>query len=133
MPKEEAPNKLPVFVQSVVEELHFGYWKPQSLAEWTEVHKTTTLLNVWVTQQEQERGLRKMVGIWVFVLISLQILGVFALVVLDGAHVLALNEGMVKFLIPSVLSEVFGMGFVVVKYLFRVGSFSPFGLGSSKE
>ena len=116
---------LPAYVKEVTGELVPGSWKPESLNEWLEVQETSTILRAWTQQQGHERGLRKMVGIWVFVLISLQILGVFAVVILDGENH-RFNPELVKFLIPSVLSEVFGMGFVVVKYLFRPNELNPF-------
>lgn len=124
--------QLPAFVQSVTGELEQGYWNPQSIEEWTEVTKTVAFLKVWVQQQGQERTLRKAVGIWVFILITVQVVGVFALVVLDAVQVLKLNYDIVKFLIPSVLGEVFGMGFVVVKYLFRPSLINPFDPGKHK-
>jgi hypothetical protein len=55
-----------------------------------------------------------------------QIIAVFVIVVLDSLKLLQLNQSIVQFLIPSVLGEVFGMGFVVVKYLFRASSTTPF-------
>jgi len=100
-------------------------WRPQTLREWTEVQETSALLTAWTEQQGHERALRKMVAIWVFVLISLQILGVFGVVATEGAN-RKLNPELVKLLIPSVLAEVFGMGFIVVKYLFRSSDVNPF-------
>ena len=59
-----------------------------------------------------------MIGIWVFILISVQVLGVFTLVVLTTITHIKFNVDIIKILIPSVLTEIFGMGFLVVKYLF---------------
>lgn len=123
-PGGEATN-LPSFVKEVTGVLNPGSWQPQSLTEWLEVKETSTILNAWKEQQDHERALRRMVCIWVFILISLQILGVFGVVIADAGDY-KLNPDLVKFLIPSVLSEVFGMGFVVVKYLFRPNDFNPF-------
>lgn len=117
--------KLPAFIQSISGEVEPEYWKPQSIEEWTEVQKITVYLNVWTQQQQQERSLRKMIGIWVFVLITFQILGVFTLVCLDAFSLVSMSITIVKFLIPSVLGEVFGMGFVVVKYLFNLKNTPP--------
>jgi hypothetical protein len=124
--------RLPDFIESIAGELEAGYWKPQTIQEWTEVKKTIAYLNVWVEQQGHERTLRKTIAIWVFTLITLQVIGVFALVVLDAVKVLVLNSEIVKFLIPSVLGEVFGMGFVVVKYLFRPTTINPFVAGKQQ-
>lgn len=121
-------NYLPSFVTSVIGEVEPGYWKPQSIDEWAEVQKTTAFLNTWTEQQAHERSLRKMMGIWIFVLITLQVLGVFGIVFLDAYKQLTLNADIVKLLIPSVLGEVFGLGFVVVKYLFNPASLNPLAL-----
>jgi hypothetical protein len=129
---DDKSTRLPSFVKLVTGEVEPGYWKPQSIQEWAEVRKTTAFLNVWIQQQEQERTLRKMIGIWVFILITLQVMGVFGLVVLDACKLLTMNTDIVKFLIPSVLSEVFGMGFVVVKYLFKPASINPFDFGKQR-
>jgi hypothetical protein len=121
------PEDLPSYVRSVVGELDPNYWKPQSMHEWAEMAQTAAYLKTWIQQQDQERSLRKVIAIWVFILISLQVAGVFTLVVLDACGVLKLNQAIVQILIPSVLGEVFGMGFVVVKYLFRPLNLSPVG------
>jgi hypothetical protein len=123
---------LPSFVAHVVGEVEPGYWKPKSVNEWAEVKKTTAFLDAWIAQQTQERSLRKMIGIWVFVLMTLQVAGVFGLVFLDAWKLLVLNIDIVKFLIPSVLSEVFGLGFVVVKYLFNPASLKPLIFGKQQ-
>lgn len=117
---------IPSFVASVTGELGPEYWHPQTFQEWTEMTKTSALVSVWVEQQTLERKLRKTIGIWVFILITVQIIAVFVIVVLDSLKLLQLNQSIVQFLIPSVLGEVFGMGFVVVKYLFRASSTTPF-------
>ena len=126
---QDKSTQLPSFVEKVTGEVEFGYWEPQSIEEWSEVQKTTAFLRAWIRQQDHERSLRKMIGIWVFILITLQIIGVFGLVVLDACKVFIMNIDIVKFLIPSVLGEVFGMGFVVVKYLFKLTNVSPHDFG----
>jgi len=117
--------ELPSIVKSVTGEVQPGYWKPQSIEEWAEIQKTTVFLNAWVQQQDQERTLRKRIGIWVFVLITMQVLGVFGLVVSDALNLIIMKADIVKFLIPSVLGEIFGMGLVVVKYLFKPADVNP--------
>src|SRR5690242_15861539 len=115
----------PAFIKEVQGELQQGYWQPQTYAEWEGIQKTTAFLAEWGEQQKQERSLRKMIGIWVFVLISFQIVGVFALVTLDAINKITLKIPIVQLLIPSVLAEVFGMGLVVVKYLFNPSRTNP--------
>lgn len=132
MSPEDQSKNLPSGVATVIGEVDPGYWNPQSIEEWAEVQKTAAFLNAWIPQQAQERSLRKMIGIWVFILITLQVIGVFGLVVLDACKLLMLNADIVKFLIPSVLSEVFGLGFVVVKYLFNPASLNPLIFGKQR-
>jgi len=103
-----------------------GYWTPQNIEEWNAVQETSVFLKAWATQQDEERSLRSMLCVWVFILITAQIVGIFTLVVISPAFV-SLDEGLVKILIPSILAEVFGMGFIVVKYLFRPSSLDPWG------
>ena len=116
---------LPSIVKSVTDEVQLGYWKPQNIEEWSEIQKTGAFLKAWGQQQDQERTLRKMIAIWVFILITLQVIGVFGLVVSDALKLIIIKVDIVKFLIPSVLGEVFGMGFVVVKYLFKPANINP--------
>jgi hypothetical protein len=52
-------------------------------------------------------------------LITFQVVAVFALVVAQGLGALSLNVDLLKILLPSVLTEVFGLGFLVAKYLFN--------------
>jgi hypothetical protein len=118
-------DRLPSFVKSITGEVASDYWSPQNIDEWTDVQKTKVCLHVWTQQQQQERSLRKMIGIWVFIIITAQVVGVFSLVTLDAWKLLTMNIGIVKFLIPSVLTEVFGMGFIVVKYLFKSSNVIP--------
>lgn len=125
MDTEDKSARLPAIVKSVTDEVQLGYWKPQSIEEWAEIQKTTAFLNAWIQQQDQERTLRKMVGIWVFILITLQVIGVFGLVVFDALKLIFMNIDIVKLLIPSVLAEVFGMGLIVVKYLFKPANINP--------
>lgn len=132
MSPEVKLTNLPSFVASVIGEVEPGYWKPESVEEWAEVQKTTAFLKAWIPQQTQERSLRRMIGIWVFILITLQVISVFGLVFLDAYKLLMLNTDIVKFLIPSVLSEVFGLGFVVVKYLFNPASLNPLIFGKQR-
>ncbi len=124
--EEDKSKELPSFIEAIAGEVENGYWKPQTLEEWTAYQQTSAFVTVWVKQQDQERSLRKMIGIWVFVLITFQVLGVFGLVALDACKLITINTEIVKFLIPSVLGEVFGMGFIVVKYLFKRTSNNPF-------
>jgi hypothetical protein len=93
-------------------------WQPRSFDEWQSRERLQTFLSAWSEQIRDERMLRRRFSGWIFTLISLQTLGVFALVVADGAGWMTLRLEVLQVLIPSVLAEVFGLGFLVAKYLF---------------
>src|SRR5947208_16785766 len=99
MAKEQQAVPVPAFISAVEGELAPGCWQPQTLQEWTSVQETVITLNAWSAQQDEERGLRRMIAVWVFVLISLQIIGVFGVVFYDAGSS-QLNPELVKFLIP---------------------------------
>jgi hypothetical protein len=132
MNQPDDSSQLPAFLQSISGEVDSDYWKPQNVKEWSEVRKTSAFIAAWEQQQNMERALRKAIGIWVFILITLQVIAVFTLVTLDALKLLLLNEGIIKLLIPSVLAEVFGMGFIVIKYLFRPAAVNPLEFGKRK-
>ena len=93
-------------------------WQPTSFEEWNAREQTRTILNVWSDQMTHERSLRAKCANWAFALIALQVLAVFVLVMVDGMGVIRLNTTVLSILIPSVLTEVFGIGLIVTKYLF---------------
>jgi hypothetical protein len=110
--------QLPQSIKEVFNELEPNYWEPQTIDEWSTVVRTTAVLNAWKEQQDQERKLRKTYARWVFGLITFQIIMIFVLVFLDSISWIAIKETTIKILLPSALGEIFGMGFLVVKYLF---------------
>jgi hypothetical protein len=56
----------------------------------------------------------------------MQIIFVFILLFLDCFGYIKIKEMIIKVLIPSAFGEIFGMGFLVVKYLFdRSNNKSP--------
>lgn len=93
-------------------------WQPQSFDEWAARERTQTFLVAWTEQTVHERALRSLAAKVIFGMIGAQVLGVFALVVLQGVAIIRLEVGVLQVLIPSVLADVFGLGFVVTKYLF---------------
>ena len=125
MKTTDRPAGQPLFVQEVTGELEPGYWVPQCLAEWLEVQRTTVFWGAWGQQQQEERNLRRMLGIWVFILMSAQVAAVFGFILLDAAKVVTLNTTVVQLVLPCVLGEVFGMGYLVVKYLFGPHAAAP--------
>ena len=102
----------------IVGELEHDYWEPKSLSEWIELKRSSAVIEAWREQQNQERKLRKTIGYWLFILITFQIVTIFAIIFLDGIRYITVNTTAIKILIPGALVEVFGMGYLVVKYLF---------------
>jgi hypothetical protein len=109
-------------VVSVVEgELHpgdKGTWQPSSFEEWAARERTVTFLTAWAEQLSHERGLRAYWARRIFYLIVFQVLAAFGIVVAQGLAYIHVEVNLLKILIPTVLTEVFGLGFLVVKYLF---------------
>ncbi len=102
----------------IVGELEAGYWEPKSFPEYIELRRLSALIEAWKEQQSQERKLRKVIGYWLFILITFQIVAIFSIVFLDGFEIINVDATVVKIIIPGALAEVFGMGYLVVKYLF---------------
>lgn len=108
-------------VTAVVGELQPGdpsVWHPQSYDEWERQERVTALLSAWTEQAKDERQLRRSYAKWIFGLITLQVVAVFGLLLALGMGRFELDVSMLKVVLPSVLGEVFGLGFVVAKYLF---------------
>lgn len=120
-PREPANRALPASPATQIQEIEPGdpsVWQPQSFSEWEALEKTKTFLAAWTDQMVHERSLRSLAAKVIFGLIGAQVLGVFAVLALQGLAVLHLDVGVLQVLIPSVLGDVFGLGFVVTKYLF---------------
>ena len=93
-------------------------YQPQNFDEYLAREKVRTFLGAWTDQMVHERSLRSLAAKVIFGLIGGQVLAVFAVVVLQGLGDLKLDVKVMQMLIPSVLGDVFGLGFVVTKYLF---------------
>lgn len=93
-------------------------WTPKSYSEWESRERVRTFLDAWSEQVRDERSLRRTCANWIFCVISFQVLAVVGLVIAQGIGRLQLDLGLLKVLLPSLLGDVFGLGFVVVKYLF---------------
>ena len=118
---EPGGHALPTTPASQLQEIEPGdpsVWQPQTFSEWEALEKTKTFLAAWTDQMVHERSLRSLAAKVIFGLIGAQVLGVFGVLALQGLDVLRLDIGVLQVLIPSVLADVFGLGFVVTKYLF---------------
>ncbi|MFH1982974.1 MAG: hypothetical protein ABIL58_14125 [Pseudomonadota bacterium] len=112
-------DNIPEIISEVFSEVQEGYWRPQTFEEWKQVQVSNAIISAWKEQQNSERQLRRRVANWIFSLISCQIAAVFMTLFLIGFGIISLTESMIKVLLPSVIAEIFGMGFIVVKYLFN--------------
>lgn len=94
-------------------------WRPNSFNEWVELKRVDAVLSAWTEQAKQERALRLSTSKWIFGLIVMQILGVFVIVVSIGIGSMNLNVSVLQILISGICAEVFGLGFLVTKFLYR--------------
>lgn len=94
-------------------------WQPTSFKEWEGQEKTRAFLTAWSQQMSHERDLRSFSAKCIFGLITLQVVAAFGIVIAQGIGLLALAPAVLQWLVPAVLTEVFGLGFLVVKYLFN--------------
>lgn len=116
-----AAHDVPILVGEISGEVQPGdgdVWQPNSFAEWQAAERTKTYLNAWSEQLAHERDLRSYWARMLFKLIAWQVAGTFVLVIGQGLGCFEFGQGVLQVLIPSVFGEVFGMGFIVVKYLF---------------
>lgn len=111
----------PDAITKVGEELKPGssdVWQPASFREWEGRERTRAFLAAWSEQMSHERELRSLSAKCIFALIATQTAAAFGIVVAQGAGVLIIDVRVLRILIPSVMAEVLGLGYLVVKYLF---------------
>ncbi len=120
-PRSDIAQVAPPVALTIVDEIKPGdpsAWIPQSYEEWESQERTRTFLDAWSEQVRDERTLRRTCAKWIFGLIAFQVAGVFGLAISQGLNWLQLDVGLLKLLLPTILTNVFGLGFLVVKYLF---------------
>jgi hypothetical protein len=93
-------------------------WQPASFKEWEGRERTRAFLAAWSQQMSHERELRSLSAKCIFALITAQTAAAFSIVVAQGAGALIIDVNVLRILIPSVMAEVLGLGYLVVKYLF---------------
>ena len=109
----------PPFIAEVVSEVTEDYRSPTDFFEWAEAKRVNAIIGTWQKQQDQERGLRRVISFWVFGVISFQVIAIFIFVFLDARGYMKIAPEIAKILMPTAIAEVFGMGYLVVKYLFK--------------
>lgn len=122
-PPAARPSSRPSIVAEVTGEITPGsapVWQPGSYAEWEARARLTTSLAVWEAQATDERKLRRTFAAWIFILITVQIVAGIGIVVANGLGRLHVDVEIAKLLIPSVVAEVLGLGYLVTKYLFSL-------------
>lgn len=93
-------------------------WEPNNFAEWEARERLQAYLRVWSQQTDDERKMRSLYAKMIFSLICVEVAFAFLLIVLIGAEVLHFDVTLLKVLFPSVLAQVFGLGYLVTRYLF---------------
>lgn len=119
--RKRRPRKLEDAAPQIVGEIRPGdpdTWQPGSIEEWAERERTRTFLAAWAEQMAHERQLRSLSAKLIFVLVAGQTVGVFAILIASGAGWLTLDPVALRMLLPTVLAEIFGLGYLVAKYLF---------------
>lgn len=119
LPSSAAPPPAVAEVGAEVAPGSSDVWQPGSYKEWEGRERTRAFLAAWSQQMSHERDLRSLSAKCIFGLVVAQVAGAFGLVAAQGAGWLALDPSVLQVLIPSVLAEVFGLGYLVVKYLFN--------------
>lgn len=93
-------------------------WEPNNFAEWEARERLQAYLRVWSHQTDDERKMRSLYAKMIFSLICAEVAFAFLLMVLVGAEILHFDVTLLKVLFPSVLAQVFGLGYLVTRYLF---------------
>jgi len=93
-------------------------WEPNNYAEWDARERLQAYLRVWSQQTDDERKMRSLYAKMIFSLICVEVAFAFTLIVLVGADLLHFDVTLLKVLFPSVLAQVFGLGYLVTRYLF---------------
>jgi hypothetical protein len=107
---------------AAVEEIHPGspeIWRPNSFQEWIELKRVDAVLDAWSEQARHERALRFSSSRWIFLLIALQVFGIFLFMGLIGLGVMIIDVTVLQVLIGAVCADVFGLGFAVTRFLYR--------------
>lgn len=93
-------------------------WQPASFKEWEGRERTRAFLAAWSQQMSHERDLRSLSAKCIFALIAAQTAAAFGIVIAQGTGALTIDVSVLRILVPSVMAEVLGLGYLVVKYLF---------------
>ena len=117
--KTTLASDMPQIVESVVGPATKEQLTIETVEDYTHLQSSITVLRGWKEQQEQERKLRRLVAIWVFAIISLQVVYIMVIVVLDSTSKITIDSEKANIFFPAMLAEIFGMGFTVTKYLFN--------------
>lgn len=91
---------------------------PKDIYEKIYYTQSEALIEEWRSQCNQDRSMRGRFATWVFILASGQIIFMITLIILIGFDILKYPGRIIEVAIPSMLTEIFGMAFLVVKFLF---------------
>ncbi len=114
-------------------------WEPNNFAEWEARERLQAFLRVWSQQTDDERKMRSLYAKMIFSLICVEVAFAFLLMILIGSEILHFDVNLLKVLFPSVLAQVFGLGYLVTRYLFGkqlslpISQFPPRKIKSSRS
>src|SRR5579864_2678281 len=94
-------------------------WLPTTYEEWEARERLLVALSAWEAQANQERTLRGRCAWMIFSLAVFQSLAGAALLLGLGRGWLSLDPDFLKILYSALLAEVFGLFFVVARFLFN--------------
>jgi len=112
---DKTPLQPEVLGETTTADLAVG---PRDIYEKIYFSKSEALIDEWRRQCDQDRKMRGRFATWVFILASGQIILMFALIALVGFEFFKFPGYIVEVTIPSMLSEIFGLAYLVVRYLF---------------
>jgi hypothetical protein len=117
----DPPLAKPSIDTAIVQELgpsDPSMWEPNNFTEWERREKVRVFLAAWTVQMSEERTLRTLYAKLIFSLVSFEVVAAFALLVLIGLSILKLDSDVLKVLFTALLGQIFGLAYLVTKYLF---------------
>src|SRR5665213_640812 len=94
-------------------------WNPQTFEEWAAQRRLIVFLDAWEAQANQERILRGRCAWMIFSLAGFQTIAGTVLLAAIGLGKLTIEVQFLKILFSALLTEVFGLFFLLTRYLFN--------------
>jgi hypothetical protein len=97
-------------------------WSPNNFDEWVKYKTVTAFLPLCIEQEKSDSLFRKLVTIFSFSLILIELVAIVCLLVAVGLKYLEIPFGLFSVVFPSLFIEVVGLAYVIVQYLFNSNS-----------